>query len=234
METQRELRGWEIERKKDIACLPRHGQENSITARSPFWSIQSLFSFFCVCFQFSQELLLLLYLLQPSSPQKNPPTQKKRESFYGLLFPVRTISLPQSQACILCLKGSELHKGPVLWQPVVGMMQKSGQNSRHCHPPLRDPRKQKCREFERLGKERSCAGGQGHILLYTISHTQRFSQTCNAALVGTECSHKKNATIGPFLLVHVQGHVFILPPCFVTIFQRILGKNKSKFFSCLH
>lgn len=174
------------DRKKDGACLPRRGQESSITARSQH-SLSSLsillysaaVFFFCVCFQFSQGLLLLLYSLQPSPPTQKkpkPPTQKERESFYGLLFPVGTISSPQSQACILCLRGSEFHKGPVLWQPVVGMTQRSSQNSRHCHQPLRDPRKQKCREFERLGKrEKLCWRTRTHSLVHNLLYTEILS-----------------------------------------------------------
>lgn len=112
----------------------------------------------------------------PTQKKPKPPTQKERESFYGLLFPVGTISSPQSQACILCLRGSEFHKGPVLWQPVVGMTQRSSQNSRHCHQPLRDPRKQKCREFERLGKrEKLCWRTRTHSLVHNLSYTEILS-----------------------------------------------------------
>lgn len=152
---------------------------NTPSARSPFCSIQPLFSFFV--FAFSSVKGSFCFCTRsnhhpPTQKKPKPPTQKERESFYGLLFPVGTISSPQSQACILCLRGSEFHKGPVLWQPVVGMTQRSSQNSRHCHQPLRDPRKQKCREFERLGKrEKLCWRTRTHSLVHNLSYTEILS-----------------------------------------------------------
>lgn len=68
---------------------------------------------FCVCLLSVQSRTPSASVLSPTlNPPPTPPTKKERETFYGLLFPVGTISLPQSQACILCLRGSELHKRP--------------------------------------------------------------------------------------------------------------------------
>lgn len=185
-------RDWRKERKKerDVACLPRRGQESSITARSRhslsslfflFYSV-AVFFFVCVCFQFSQGLLLLLYSLQPwtptptPTPPSKPPTKKERERLSMVFsFQSEQYHCPRARPAFSVSGAQSYTKGPVLWQPIVGMTQRSSQNSRHCHPPLRDPWKQKCWEFERLGKERSCVGGQGHILLYTISYTEILS-----------------------------------------------------------